>query len=66
MATFEVIAPKMELASTGIASIKPLVVGFKKWKQATNNGNKVLLSYSTTIYFIFAHPTLMLACCDPC
>jgi hypothetical protein len=56
----------MELASTGIASIKPLVVGFKKWKQATNNGNKVLLSYSTTIYFIFAHPTLMLACCDPC
>jgi hypothetical protein len=30
MATFEVIAPKMELASTGIASIKPLVVGFKK------------------------------------
>jgi hypothetical protein len=30
MATFEVIAPKMESSSIGAALVRPLVVGFKK------------------------------------
>jgi hypothetical protein len=32
--TFELIAPKMESSSTGVVSVKPLMVGFKKLKKS--------------------------------
>ncbi len=56
MVAFNVTAPKME-SSTDVATIMPLEVGFKKWKATTNNGNRVLLTYSTIICIKFAHPT---------
>jgi hypothetical protein len=59
VATFEFIVPKMESSSISVGSIKALMVGFKKWKKATNNDNKVLLSYSTTIYFNFAYSAFL-------
>jgi hypothetical protein len=56
VAFHEVIAPKMNHHQC-VVLVKPSMVGFRKRKATTNNGNRILLSYLATICITFAHPT---------